>query len=131
MAVNMYWHNAEKDIFIAEYVGRWTWDELFQARAAANVEFDTVTHKVDVIHDWRNSLDFPPNMLGQTRNLMPRMHPNTGNNIMVGTSPLFQAMWKAFSAAYAALVKNRRFYVVNTMDEAHKLIADLRHADAK
>jgi hypothetical protein len=122
MPIRMYWYNAEKTIFMAEYTGKWGWEELFAARDEANREFDQVEHTVDVIHDWRHSADFPPNILGQARNLIPRMHPRTGINVLVGTSPLFLALWRVLSSAYSVMVRRQRFFMVATMEEAFAII---------
>ena len=122
MPVKMDWANEKKTIFIAEYSGIWTWEELFTARDAANRQFDTVTHTVDIIHDWRSSTGFPPNLIGNAKNLIPRMHPRSGINVHVGSGSFFISLWRVFSRAYEPIVKQKKFYFARTMEEAYAII---------
>jgi hypothetical protein len=124
MPVNMRWGNDEKTLYIAEYVGEWTWEEFYPALEAANRHFDEVDHVVDVIHDWSHSVRFPMDILTHSRNLIKRMHPRTGVNVHVGTNNLFMSMWRIFNKVYNAFTTQKKFLFADTVEEARVLLAE-------
>src|SRR5262245_51796 len=111
MPVNIYWDNEEKTIVRMEYVGRWTWEELFTATTQSHTMLDEVAHKVDFIHVWLQSDGMPPSVLVHAKNLIEKRHPNVGVVVLVWSNTLIKAMWTAFSKVYANLTKRYTFWL--------------------
>lgn len=122
MPVEMQWYNPEKTIYHAQYIGNWTWDELYRALENANRDFDTVKHKVDVLQDWSRCGKFPPNIVSNSRNLIDKMHPNAGISMMVGGSMLLKSLWQVFSQLNTFTTGKRTFLFANTLEEAVHII---------
>jgi hypothetical protein len=119
----MDWDNEDKMILVAFYIGSWTWEEFFAAREQANHALDTVDHPVDIIHDWSQTSHFPPNILGNAKNLIPRMHPRTALNVHVGVNPYFLTMWQLFNRVYTAVAGEKKFLFADTLEEARRKLA--------
>ncbi len=128
MPVKMYWDNPEKTIFIAEYIGVWTWEEFYPAMEAANREFDQIDHTADVIHDWSQSTRIPADIMTHSRNLIKRMHPRTGISVHVGTNNLFMSLWRIFAGVYASFSGQRKFLFASTVDEGRTLLRAVRQS---
>lgn len=124
MPVNMRWDNDEKTIYVAEYIGRWTWEELFASMRTAEREMDSLDHACDIIHDWSQSRGFPPNAMANAKGLIPRMHPNTRLHVHVGASSFFMSMWRVFVRIYEPISQKKRFLFADTMDEARQQLLE-------
>jgi hypothetical protein len=122
----MYWANDEKTVYIAEYVGAWTWEEFYPALERANRDFEAIDHSADVIHDWSRCTRIPSDIMAHSRNLIKRMHPRTGINVHVGANTLFLSLWRAFVLVYTAASRQKKFFFTDTRDQALALLADLR-----
>src|SRR5690349_1763749 len=97
MPVNIEWDNEAKTIIHMEYVGHWTWEELYAATAKSTVMLDEIDHKADFIHDWLQSGGVPSNAIVHTKNLIEKRHARVGIVIMVWNNSLLKATWSAFS----------------------------------
>jgi hypothetical protein len=126
MPIEMKWYNDEKTIYHAKYLGNWTWEELFASLDSANSDFDSVTHKIDVLQDWTHSGKLPPNIISNSRKLIDKMHPNSGISVMVGGNMLLMSMWEVFSKVYALTTRKQMFLFADTVEAGVKLIEDYR-----
>lgn len=122
MPVIMNWYNEEKTIYHAQYIGDWTWDELYAALDNANREFDSVNHVVDVIQDWTKCGKLPPNIISQSRRLIDRQHPRSGINVMVGGNMLFMSLWQVFNQLYTITTRKKVFIFVDSLEKAVEVI---------
>jgi hypothetical protein len=113
--------NDEKTIMLAEYIGAWTWDEFFPARDAANAQFDELDHDVTIIHDWSQQKGLPANALSNSRRLLEKQHPHTGQHIFVGVNPLFLSIFGVFVKIYKPATRFPMIFALN-VEEAVKLI---------
>jgi hypothetical protein len=118
MPVNIEWDNEAKTIIRMEYVGRWTWDELYAATAKSRVMLDEISHKADFIHDWLHSEGVPSNVLVHARNLIEKRHPHVGIVVLVWSNPLIKATWAAINKVYAGLMKRYIFWLASSIEEA-------------
>lgn len=131
MPVEMKWYDDKKTIFHAQYIGNWTWEELFAALESANDDFDALTYKVDILQDWSNSGKLPPNIISNSRKLIDTMHPNSGISVMVGGNMLLMSLWEVFSKVFAAATRKKTFLFADTVEEAVKLIEENRKNTAR
>jgi hypothetical protein len=120
MPVNMTWYNDDKTIFLAEYTGAWTWQEVYEAIENANREFDTVHHRVHTIHDFTKTTHFPANVLSHAITLSRNMHPRTGIGVLVGNGSFYTTMIRIFNRVYTATFRESNFRVADSVDEAHE-----------
>lgn len=125
MPVTMRWLDDERRIYLAEYIGAWTWHELFQQTHCAEREFDTLDYVVHVIHDFTRTTQYPPNILSQSVSLARNMHPNTGIGVLVGTGNFFHTLLNIMSNVYEATFHENLFKVAHNIDEARDLLQEL------
>ena len=118
MPVSMDWFNDEKTIYLATYSGAWTWEEVYEAARSANKQFDSVNHKVHVIHNFLETSRFPDKILSHAIALSRTMHPNTGIGVLVGRGSLFMTLLRIFNRVYAATFRKSNFRVAYSVDEA-------------
>lgn len=118
MPVNIEWDNEAKTIMRMEYVGRWTWEELYAATAKSHEMFDEITHKADFIHNWLQSGGVPSNAIVHTKNLIEKRHPNVGVVVLVWNNSLIKATWTAFSKIYPGIMKRYTFWMSPSVEEA-------------
>jgi hypothetical protein len=129
MPVTIQWDNEEKSIVRMQYVGRWTWEELYAATTQSHTMLDEVDHKVDFIHDWLKSNAIPANAIVHSKNLIEKRHPNVGIVVLVWTNPVIKAMWTAFSSkVYANLTKRYTFWLTSSIEEARDKLTQF-HAE--
>lgn len=122
MPIQIIWDNEEKTVLRASYIGRWTWEELYVEIDQSNALLDSVEHNVDIIHDWSQSARIPPDAMVHARNLIPKIHPRVRVNIHVGVDSSFTMLWKIFARVYSAIAGRKKFYFVNTIEEARALL---------
>jgi len=127
MAIEVAWGNPEKTIILQTYDGKWTWDEFFQASEVETGHLmDSVTHTVDVITDYTDSVSMPSSAtlrFGRIYNLPIFRHENAGKLILVGPNYLIQVMVDLFQRMYPDT--NIQIFTVNTIEEAHGLLEEI------
>ncbi len=120
MPVQMTWFDDKKEIFLAEYSGAWTWEEVYEAARVANRQFDTVDYPVHIIHDFLETTHFPDNVLSHAVALSRTMHPNAGLGVLVGKGIFFTTLLKIFNRVYTATFRESNFRVAHSVEEAHE-----------
>ena len=120
MPVQMTWFNDEKTIFLAEYSGAWTWEEVYEAVRIANRQFDTVDYPVHTIHNFLDTTHFPSNILSHAIALSRTMHPNAGLGVLVGKGNFFTTVLRIFNRVYNATFRESNFRVAHSVEEAHE-----------
>lgn len=121
MPVNISWGNEAKTYTLFEFVGKWTWDEYYQARARGIEMVNSVPHIVNLIVDYTQSGFFPQNMLS-----------NFGSSLEKVPKPFDLAVIVTHSAFVTSLVgmisklfgKRVKFKVAKSVEEAHQLLAE-------
>src|SRR5690242_1382476 len=92
MSVEIIWDNEEKTILRFIFDRRWSWQEFFEAKAAAYTLIGTVNHPVGIILHGPPETNLPPNALSHSRNALRNTHPNTRIVVFVLTSAFFRTM---------------------------------------
>ena len=126
MGIEVTWENEAKTIIQYIYDGRWTLKDFDEARAQAAKLEETVTHRVDVIIDVRNSSLVPTGAISRGKQVMtttPSSHPNEAMAIIVGAGPLVRSIYDVVSKVYPEIVRRRGFRFARSMEEAHGIIA--------
>lgn len=122
MPVQMNFIDEEKKVILAEYIGKWTWDEFFPARAQINSEINEVDHPVYIIHNWAKQTSLPNNILSNTKRLIEKQqHQHAKLHVFVGANELFMTMWRMFLQLYV-LPWKFSFVFANNFDEALELV---------
>lgn len=129
MAIQIFWHDEEKQIIRCDVNGRWTWGDLQSALRKTISMMDSVQHKVDFIIDLRNGsfMTNPLSALAQAQSVAtPETHPNEGVKVVVGANALVRTVYDGYRRITTSMGKNQVFQFANTMDEAHRIIEQQR-----
>ncbi len=121
MAVHISWGNEAKTYTVFEFVGKWTWDEYYQARSEGIEMVKSVPHTVNLIVDYTQSSFFPNNMLSNFGSSLDKVPKSFDLAIIVTQSNFVLAL--ANMIAKLPFGKGVKFKVVKTMDEAHAIFA--------
>lgn len=128
MPVNMLWDDAEKSILRFEYQGKWTWEEVNNMMAQANVELTAVPHRVDTIHDFTSSSSgLPSNVLSHASSLSRQIPAQAGMSVVVGSSALINTLLSIFTKVYPQFAS--RYKSASTLDAAYALIEHSRASE--
>ena len=129
MGIQVVWDSDSKRSLRFVYTGRWTWDDFFVARTQADALMSSVSYKVDVIVDVRDSDALPPGVLFKMREIIRRgTHTNEGITVIVGASTLIRSIYDTFSKVYGRFTVGLPISFAPTIDDAHKLIFDQRNS---
>lgn len=129
MGITVEWDNPEKTIIFCCYRGKWTWEEFFWAARKASDLQDTVHHTVDMILDMRDSVTTPTGVTGRFKEIARISHPNTGTRVLVINADLMRLLFQVFASVYRPAAK--KYQVVDSLDQAYALIADLQEQRAR
>jgi hypothetical protein len=124
MPVSAYWLNDEQTIVQYDFEGRWTWDEFYPEYQKALKMERSVTHRVDVLMDFRRSKSVPPSALTHMRKITDNQPDNIGLSVFVTTNPFFNVMYTAGVRFYPKM--QDYFVIVETIEEAYEIIQAAR-----
>lgn len=127
MPVNMLWDDTEKSILRFEYHGKWSWEEVYDMMAQANVELSAVQHRVDTIHDFTGSNGLPSNALSHASSLSRHIPEQTGISVVTGSSVFINTLLSVFSKVYPQF--GSRYKSAGTLAEAYALIERSRASE--
>lgn len=126
MPIDVFWDDEAKTILRATFVGSWTWNELHTAVQLGWDMAATLDDAVIKLNDWRASAPPPPgNVLEHFARANNRI-PHFRAIISVGASPLIAAL----VPIARQISGNQNRFVVDTIDEAYALIANIKAEDA-
>ncbi len=126
MPVRVYWEDESHTLVHYDFVGNWTWDELYPAYYQAIEMEKSVTYRVDVILDMRQSRRIPANVLMHVKNISDKQPPNIGLSVLVSNSAFLASMYKIGVQFYAKI--GHYFFLTTSLDEAYQMIAKARAA---
>ncbi|NWF71282.1 MAG: hypothetical protein HXY40_19545 [Chloroflexi bacterium] len=121
MPVYISWDSPERDRVLFEFVGKWTGEEYFAARAQGIAMSDTVSHVVNVIVDISASSLFPSNMLSHFGSSIDKNPKNFEIAVIVSTSTFVAALTNVIAKLYAK--RGMQFKVVRTLQAARAVFA--------
>ena len=119
MPLHVSWGNAEKTFTLFEFVGKWSWEDYYQARSDAIRLVEDVPHMVNIIVDLTQSSIFPANMLSHFGSSIDQSPKEFDLAIIVTNSKFLEAMANMISK----IKLQTKFQVVRTRQEAYKLMA--------
>ncbi len=125
MPVTNIWDNTDKTIMYVGVIGRWTWDEMYNASQVSYAMIDSVKHEVCVIIDFSQSISMPKNAMTHARNMIGQRHPRNGMAVFVGVNPIFVSMWQLFVRIYAIFSREQDYVFAKSLDEARTFLKDI------
>lgn len=127
MSIQVGWFNEEKTLIQYEFVGVWSWDDLFGAIDEAVKLLDSVTHRVDIFLNLAKSTGIPSlsvNGLQRVANAPTATHPNMGIFVMVGMNAFARVSMDIFGKLYPKAF--RQYRVANNLETALQVVAKER-----
>ena len=125
MPVHFTWDDPEKRIARYEFVGKWTWDELYAAFHASWDEVVQLNHIIDLISDVTQSNNIPPSAMTHVRSLTQHRPENTGLMIIVGANTYMTVAMQTFRKLFEGTLKrDMDLLFAKSLDEAHAIIAE-------
>jgi hypothetical protein len=126
MPINIYWDSDAQDIIRIDVSGDWTWQEYHDGNPVLLPMFLSVTHRVDIIADFReaNSIANDPyaaQYVKRGRETRPR---NYGVTVNVGASTIEKAIF--ISGTSISENRSRQVYFTDTIEKAYQIIRDER-----
>ena len=118
------WDNVEETIIRWTFPKKWAWTEFYKAINQNTTLVTSVTHKVDMIIDMRDTNTLPSNVLTQTGISMQTSPFNIGLIVVVGVHPLIRATFNNFRRINQALMnyRNSDVRIVALEHKAYELI---------
>lgn len=121
------WFNEEKTVLLCTYIAEdWTWEDFHNAFQTQKAMIDSVSHpKVHVIVDTSKTHWLPKggSLLSGIRKLTDLKHPRQGHTIIVGATGFIAAITNSMMKLLGT--HRQEFHLVNTMEEARQLLAQL------
>jgi hypothetical protein len=96
MSIQVQWLDDTQRIIVLTMVGRWQWDEMFDAIEACHQMMDTVDYPVRTLFDFTRNVTWPLNPLANMRRANKLQHPRSSTVAIVGISRFFQAIVDLF-----------------------------------
>ena len=124
MPVTVEWDNPEKTIMRMSMIGRWTWDEAYEAQVKGDQMINEAAHPVGAIIDVRESSGIPLSAMANARGMTQKQNSYTRVTVFLGANPFFLSLWNVFRKVYGALHKSQSYTFVTTLEDAHKFIND-------
>jgi hypothetical protein len=124
MAIQVYWEDDSKTIVRYDFEGTWTWDDLYKVFYQALAMETSVSHRVDVILDMRQSGRIPHNALTHIKNISDKEPPNIGLSVFVTSNRFLISLYNVGIKFYNKI--GYYFRLTSTIEEAHALIAQDR-----
>jgi len=128
MPIEVVWADQEKTIVQYTFTDKWTWAEFYPALQQALEMETSVTHRVDVIVDMRNSPIIPSNALSNIKIIANKQPPNLRLSVLVSANALVSTLLNLAGRLNQNIARDYR--MVATMEEAHKRIQQDREQGA-
>jgi hypothetical protein len=130
MAITSTWYNNEKTIIITRFETEWIWNDFHKAVREMHEMIRTVPHRVDLI--MLHKVDQPlGNPMIHFRKAFENQPDNTGQVVVVNSNlnPVAKRFMNALAGIFdRAFPSKSKVYIVDSIDEAEKLIAKSRVA---
>jgi hypothetical protein len=125
MPVHFLWDDPEKTILRYEFIGKWTWEELYETIHASWDEVKQLDYIVDSIGDVSGTDGVPPSVITHVRSLSQNRPENTDLMVFVGANAYLNAIMQTFSQiSQNILRRDINIVMAKTLDEARELVAE-------
>ena len=121
MPVNAVWDDEAKTIVRLDYIGKWTWDDVYVATEAMNEMMKSVSHPVSIIHNMFDSAGIPSGAITQARKFTEGLPENWGLSVVIGSGLFAESLVNVFGKLYRKLGEHYR--TASNLEQARKLIA--------
>ncbi|MBZ0280208.1 MAG: hypothetical protein K8L97_05675 [Anaerolineae bacterium] len=122
MPVTVEWDNAEKTIVRMRMIGKWTWDEAYNAQKEGDALINSVTYPVCAIIDLRESGGVPLSAMSNARSMSAKQNSRVKMTVFLGANTLFVSLWNVFSKVYTVFVTRHPFAFAKTIEESHAIL---------
>ncbi|MBZ0286276.1 MAG: hypothetical protein K8I30_01575 [Anaerolineae bacterium] len=125
MPIQYAWNEPEKKIIRYTFMGKWSWDEVYEAFQTSWGEAAQLDHVVDSISDMTQANSIPPSAMTHVRSLGQKRPMNTGVMVIVGANSYVRIAMQSFQQIIAATLKrDLQVQFAKEMDEAYTIIAE-------
>ena len=96
MSIQVEWLDNKQRIIVLTMIGRWQWDEMFDAIETCHRMMDTVDYPVRTLFDFTRNMTWPLNPLANMNRANQLRHPRSSTVAIVGLSRFFQSIVDLF-----------------------------------
>jgi hypothetical protein len=127
MSVQFSWDNPENTIVRYDFVGKWTWEELYETFYQSWDEIAKLPYTVDSISDFSRTSNAPPSVMTHVRKLSQNRPENTGIMVIVDANNFLSMMLQTFSKLLQSTLRRElNIQAVKTLAEARALLAQIQ-----
>ncbi|MBZ0298228.1 MAG: hypothetical protein K8J31_00720 [Anaerolineae bacterium] len=125
MSIAVNWGDPDRTTLQLTFERGWTWENLKQAIAQADMLIEAAGHTVHLIIDLRGGGGVPRDFLTAAGDLFAQgeARPNEGTRVIVGAGVLLRGAYRSLQALYGTQLAERPFLFAASPDEAQQLIA--------
>ena len=122
MGISVKWQNDDKQTLLVSYDPVWTWDDFAASKVEIDSHLNSVTHKVNIISDSRQSSGLPRgNALAVLSRSFQSAPGNIGMVVVLGANPFFKSLLQILqTVSLNRAAKNIRF--VKNEDAARSIL---------
>lgn len=124
MTVQVQWYDESQTILHYQYIGNYTWEEVYTAVDAGYKLAESVQHTVGSIIDMTAAGAIPKGALTHGRQLNKRVHSNVVMQVTVGTGTFIRTMSETFNKLYGMVGGQVSTFFADSVDEAQEMIKD-------
>jgi len=127
MGIDLYWENAEQTILLAEFKGKWSWDELHAVLHTIKTLSEERGHVLGAIIDVSRGLQLPGGSilnregLARFNQFLSMGADGKGPVAVVGMNPMVKSVLDAVNMVDKSLMSD--VYFVNSTDEGERLLS--------
>lgn len=127
MPIQFSWDNPEHTIVRYDFVGKWTWEELYETMHNSWDKVMQLPYVVDSISDFSQVHNVPPSAMTHLRSLSQNRPENTGMMVFVGANSYLTVMFQTFSKLFqTTLRREMNIQAAKTLDEARALLVQIQ-----
>jgi hypothetical protein len=129
MAIALDWDDESRTTFLQQFVGSWTWQELYDVWEQTDQIMADVPYEVDFILDFTEGSILPEYFFSNLR-VMGNLNAATrvGVRVVVGSSSMLERFWEVFQRAYPKAASTFNIQMAGSLEEARAQIAAYRAA---
>jgi hypothetical protein len=100
MSVELSWLDSDERVMVVQFVGDWTWDDVYRAANQGAEWTQSKPHTVYHIIDFTRSNPPPNQGFSLVRNLLSSLPANAGASYFVGTDRFIEVLIHTYTKAY-------------------------------
>jgi hypothetical protein len=122
MPITTTWYNDQKRIILFVYEGDYSWNDVYNAAADANILADEAGYPVANIIDLTNAGSLPSNAASHGKRLRELRSSNIQFEVVVGANKLIKTLANVANSIFKIFTDQTSSHFVDTLDEALSLI---------